>query len=62
MRATIGGMHCDACVRRVKMTLEKSGAQVHQVQIGWADVSVDPAREAAMLEALRQAGFEPQKT
>ena len=61
MRVTIDGMHCDACVRRVKTTLEKAGAEVKDVQVGWAEVSVDSGKEAAMLEALRQAGFEPHK-
>jgi len=56
-------MHCDACVRRVRKTLEKTeGVAVKDVQVGWADVSVDPAHETAMLEAVRQAGYEPHKT
>lgn len=53
-------MHCDACVRRVRKALEKTeGVSVQDVQVGWAEVAADPAREAAVLDALRKAGFEP---
>lgn len=60
MRVTIEGMHCDGCVRRVRKALEKTpGVNVEDVRVGYADVSVAPDREAAMLEAIRSAGFEP---
>ena len=63
MRVNIDGMHCDACVRRVRNALEKTqGVAVKDVQVGWADVSVDSAHEAAMLEAVRKAGYEPHKS
>lgn len=56
-------MHCDACVRRVRKAIEKTdGAKIEDVQVGWAEVSVDAAREAAVLEAVRQAGFEARKS
>lgn len=63
MRVAIEGMHCDACVRRVRKAIEKTeGAKIEDVQVGWAEVSVNPAREAAVIEAVRQAGFEPRKS
>ena len=60
MRIAIDGMHCQACVQRVRKALEKvDGAQVDQVEIGSAAVSVDPGGEAAILEAVRKAGYQP---
>lgn len=60
MRVIINGMHCDACVRRVRTALEKTpGVNIEDVQVGFADVSIQPDREPAVLEAIRQAGFEP---
>lgn len=62
MKIAIGGMHCQACVQRVRKALEKvDGADVRQVEVGSADVSIDAAREAAALEAVRRAGYEPHK-
>ena len=62
MKVTIDGMHCDACVRRVRKALEKiQGARVEDVQVGSAEVAVDASREAAVLEAVRKSGFEPRK-
>ncbi len=53
-------MHCDACVRRVRKAIEKvAGARVEDVQIGSAVVSIDPKDEPAILEAVRNAGYEP---
>lgn len=59
---TIEGMHCNACVRRVQMTLDKvEGLQVKQVAIGSAEVeAVDGSGEgplAAALAALEKAGY-----
>lgn len=62
MRVAIDGMHCQACVQRVKEALEKTeGVQVEEVQVGSAVVSVDAAREAAVIEAVRKAGYESRK-
>jgi copper chaperone CopZ len=53
-------MHCQACVQRVRKAIEKvEGAQVQQVDVGSAEVAIDPARETAVLEAVRKAGYEP---
>ncbi len=63
MNLVIDGMHCQACVQRVRKALEKvDGAQVKQVEVGSATVAVDAAREAAVLEAVRKAGYEPHKS
>jgi copper chaperone len=60
MKIAIDGMHCQACVQRVRKALEKvEGAQVRGVEVGSADVAIDPAHEAAALEAVRKAGYEP---
>lgn len=58
MKIAIDGMHCDACVRRVRMALEKvPGAQVGDVKVGSAEVA--GADSTAILEAIRKAGYEP---
>jgi copper chaperone CopZ len=56
MNLTIDGMHCSACVRRVRSALEKlPGAQVEELEIGRARVT--GAEQAEVLAALEQAGF-----
>ena len=61
MTVAINGMHCQACVRRVQKALESvEGARVEKVEIGSAVVEIDPARELLVLQAVRQAGYEPQ--
>jgi copper chaperone len=63
MKVAIEGMHCQACVQRVRKALEKvDGVSVAQVAVGSADVAVDPAHEAAVLDAVRKAGYEPRKS
>ena len=63
MKIAIDGMHCQACVQRVRKALEKvDGAQIQQVDIGSAVVVTDPARESAVLEAVRKAGYETRKS
>ena len=53
-------MHCEACIQRVRKAIEKvEGVQIRQVNVGSAEVAVDPAREPAVLEAVRKAGYEP---
>lgn len=61
MDITIEGMHCSACVRRVRAAIEKvPGAKAEDVQIGTARVS--GADEAAVLAAIEQAGFAARKS
>jgi copper chaperone CopZ len=63
MRLEIEGMHCQACVRRVEKALAGvAGATVEQVEIGSASVAADPASEAAVIEAVRKAGYVARKT
>ncbi|HWZ31678.1 MAG TPA: heavy metal-associated domain-containing protein [Bryobacteraceae bacterium] len=63
MKVAIEGMHCQACVQRVRKALEKvDGVSVAQVEVGSAVVAADPAREAAVLDAVRKAGYEPRKS
>ena len=63
MKIAIDGMHCQACVERVRKALEKvAGVEVQQVDVGSARVIVAPAHESAVLEAVRRAGFEPRQS
>lgn len=51
-------MHCDACVRRVTMTLEKTGAKVEQVTVGSARIQApDNIDDPAIVQALTKAGY-----
>ena len=63
MKVAIEGMHCDGCVQRVRRTLEKlDGVAVREVKIGSADVSADPAQEAAVIQAVEKLGFQARKS
>ena len=63
MKVAIEGMHCQNCVQRVRKALEKlDGVKVENVEVGSAVVAADAAREAAVLDAIKQAGFEPRKS
>lgn len=63
MKIAIDGMHCQACVQRVRKALEKvDRAQVEQVDIGSAVVVVEASREAAVLDAVRKAGYEARRS
>jgi copper chaperone len=54
MKVEIDGMHCQACVARVRKALEKvAGAKVERVDVGSAQVSID-----SLLDAIRNAGYE----
>ncbi len=60
----IDGMHCDACVRRVRMALDKvEGVQVKHVEVGSAEVDIDPAttNPDAAINAVNQIGFTAQQ-
>ena len=60
MNITIDGMHCQACVARVRKALEGvAGARPERVEVGSAVVAVDPDGEQAVLDAVRKAGYEP---
>ena len=60
MKIVIDGMHCQSCVQRVRKAIEKvEGAKVQQVDVGSAEISVESAREPAVLEAVKKAGYEP---
>ena len=54
----IDGMHCGACVKRVRVALEKvAGVAVDDVAIGKATVTLTGAAEADVLAALEKAGY-----
>jgi copper chaperone len=63
MKLAIDGMHCQACVARVRKALEKvDGARVDRVDVGSAEVSVDSLREPLVLDAILKAGYQPRKS
>jgi len=60
MRIEIAGMHCQACVARVRKALESiPDARVREVEVGSANVDLDPARRDEALKAIEKAGYQP---
>jgi copper chaperone len=63
MNIAIEGMHCQACVKRVRMALEKvEGLAVRHVAIGSAVVDLSPSdakQQDAALAAIQKAGYQP---
>lgn len=59
MKLLIDGMHCDACVRRVRAALDNQpGVSVDDVKVGEATVEViEPASEATLRETIAEQGF-----
>ena len=61
LEITIGGMHCEACVAKVRDALEPiAGVNRAEVQLGSAEVTFDEqACEAkALIDAVRESGFQ----
>ncbi len=55
---TIDGMHCGACVRRVRTALEKvPGVGVSDVSIGKASLTLTGAGLKDVVAALERAGY-----
>jgi copper chaperone CopZ len=53
-------MHSAGCVRRVRLALEKvQGLRVREVNLGSAVVDGDAKQQAAALDAIEKAGFQP---
>jgi len=62
LKLTIEGMHCLACVARVRRALEKiDGARVDRVDVGSAEISIDSLKEPLVLDAIRKVGYQPRK-
>ncbi len=61
MKVAIEGMHCEACVKRVRKALERAGGRVESVQVGSAAVTIEQEREEEALAAVRDAGYEARK-
>lgn len=60
MKISIEGMHCQACVNRVRRALESlEGVQVLDVQIGSANLVLGKGSEADVLAAVEKAGYQP---
>ena len=57
----INGMHCDACVRRVRTALSRiPGVEVQDVAVGSARVTTDPAtvNPEDVVKAVEDIGYE----
>ncbi|MEQ1945732.1 MAG: heavy metal-associated domain-containing protein [Bryobacteraceae bacterium] len=60
MKIQIEGMHCDACVMRVRKFLMKlPGVKVNDVSMGSAEVEISPERRNEALQAIEKAGYLP---
>jgi len=62
LKLNITGMHCVACVKRVRKAIESlPGADPRSVEVGSAEVAFDPASVTpeVITAAVRRAGFEP---
>lgn len=60
MNIAIAGMHSPACVKKVRVALEKiEGLRVREVGIGSALVDGDAKQQAAAIAAIEKAGFQP---
>lgn len=56
----IDGMHCDACVRRVRKAIEKvPGVEIRDVRIGAADLSGEESALKDARQAVEKAGYTP---
>jgi copper chaperone CopZ len=61
MKLSIEGMHCDACVRRVRKALESvEGIHVEDVKVGSAVVTGTSENQNSAIEAIRKAGYKAQ--
>ncbi len=61
LEMTIDGMHCEACVAKIREALDAApGVQSCEVQIGSATVTFDDGQcgPKPLLEAVRGAGFQ----
>lgn len=58
VKLKLENMHCDACVRRVTTTLEKTGAKVEEVRVGSARIHApDTIDDTTLLATLHKAGY-----
>ena len=60
LKLSIAGMHCEACVRRVKAALQGvKGVEVDSVGVGSAEATFDPDQASVeeILSAVNRIGF-----
>jgi|HubBroStandDraft_6_1064221.scaffolds.fasta_scaffold1405676_1 copper chaperone len=63
MTLAIDGMHCQKCVERVRNAIDRvDGARAQKVEVGSATVEIDASREAQVLAAVREAGYEARES
>ena len=59
LELVVGGMHCDACVRRLRKALERApGLRVDAVEVGRVRVTLDAATPADVEAAVTATGFQ----
>ncbi len=59
LELTIGGMHCDACARRLRKALEKvQGLRIDAVEVGRVRVTLEAAAPADVDAAIAATGFQ----
>jgi copper chaperone len=60
---TIDGMHCSACVKRVRVAIERvPGVMIDEVAVGTARGMVDDGALAAVIAAVTAAGYPARTT
>jgi len=60
MKIVIEGMRSGECIQRVRRALEQvQGLQIREVRLGSAVVDGAAKQQAAALDAIEKAGFQP---
>lgn len=60
MTIAIDGMHCQACVMRVRKALEQvPGVHIKTVGIGSVELEMPHEAESSALKAIEKAGYTP---
>ncbi len=58
LELVVGGMHCDACARRLRKALERvQGLRVDAVEVGRVRVTLETTTAAEVSAAIASTGF-----
>ncbi len=59
LELSVGGMHCDACARRLRKSLEKvQGLRIDAVEVGRVQVTLETAAPSDVEAAIAATGFQ----